>query len=47
MRLFIVDTETTGTATTDQLCEIAGTLYQVGADRSETGAIASVSVLIQ
>jgi DNA polymerase III subunit epsilon len=45
-KLFIVDTETTGTATTDQLCEIAGTLYQIGDDRSQTGAFASVSTLM-
>lgn len=44
--LFIVDTETTGISDTDQLCEIAGTLYQIGQSKKETGAIASISTLM-
>ena len=46
MKLFVIDTETTGTTNTDQICEIAGTLYQVGASSSETGAVASISTLL-
>jgi len=49
MRLFIIDTETTGITATDQVCEIAGTLYQVDqvdANKQNTGSLASISTLI-
>jgi|GEM_PF-4752921 len=46
MKLFIIDTETTGLSENDQICEIAGTLYQVGANKQNTGFIASTSTLL-
>ena len=45
MKLLIVDTETTDINDAN-VCEIAGTLYQVGENVRETGAIASISTLI-
>lgn len=46
MRLFIIDTETTGTSATAQICEIAGTQYEIAVDGSYKGAIASISTLM-
>lgn len=46
MKLFIIDTETTGIDETDQVCEIAGTQYEIGMDTSYKGAIASISTLM-
>jgi DNA polymerase-3 subunit epsilon len=46
MKLFIIDTETTGLSENDQICEIAGTLYQVDANKQNTGFIASTSTLL-
>ena len=46
MKLFIIDTETTGTSETDQICEIAGTQYEIGMDTSYKGATASISTLM-
>jgi len=46
MKLFIIDTETTGITENDQVCEIAGTVYQVGTNKESTGAIASISTLL-
>jgi len=44
MKLFIIDTETTGLTEDDQICEIAGTQYEIGMDYK--GAIASISTLM-
>jgi len=46
MRFFIIDTETTGTLATDQICEIAGTQYEIAVDGSYKDAIASISTLM-
>lgn len=46
MRLFVIDTETTGLAENDEICEIAGTQYELGTDGSYKGAIASISTLM-
>ncbi|MTJ14735.1 3'-5' exonuclease [Anabaena sp. UHCC 0187] len=45
MKLLIIDTETTD-INDAKICEIAGTLYQVGDNVRETGAICSVSALL-
>ena len=47
MKLLIIDTETTGTTEDSQCCEIAVTLYQVGKTSRETGALISVSTLLE
>ena len=46
MRLFIIDTETTGITENDQVCEIAGTQYEIAVNGSYKGAIASISTLM-
>ena len=46
MKLFIIDTETTGITENDQVCEIAGTLYQVGTSKQSTGSTKSISTLL-
>ncbi len=45
MKLLIVDTETTD-INDAKVCEIAGTLYHVGKNVRETGAICSVSTVL-
>jgi DNA polymerase III subunit epsilon len=45
MKLLIIDTETTNIIER-QVCEIAATLYQVSDNPRETGAIASISTLM-
>ena len=45
MKLLIIDTETTDIIE-PQVCEIAATLYQVSDNPRETGAIASISTLM-
>jgi DNA polymerase-3 subunit epsilon len=45
MKLLIIDTETTD-INDAKVCEIAGTLYQVGENIRETGAICSISTVL-
>jgi DNA polymerase-3 subunit epsilon len=45
MKLLIIDTETTD-INDAKVCEIAGTLYQVGDNVRETGAICSISTVL-
>lgn len=44
MRLFVTDIETTGLTENDEICEIAGTQYEIS--DSYQGAIASISTLM-
>lgn len=45
MKLLILDTETTSADLNASVCEIAGTLYQIGETERQTGAIASMATL--
>lgn len=46
MKLLILDTETTSADLNASVCEIAGTLYQIGETERQTGAIASLAILL-
>jgi DNA polymerase-3 subunit epsilon len=46
MKLLILDTETTSADSNASICEIAGTLYQIGETERQTGAIATFATLL-